>query len=255
MTAFTEQIASILPHKDHLFVCFTGGGGKTSAIKALGSYFKAEGKSVLITTTTKFQNPLNYRWDADYTFTDSEEILSFTSRSRSRSKNSAITVVFGKYYSPEKLCSPDIKTLEKLKDSFDVILCEADGSRGLPFKVHSERDPVIPPFCDFTVSVLGAGGALKDVPDVTFGLENLKKSEKIPEKADESLLSLLLCDPQGILKGTKKGKRAVLVNQMDLTTTEQAYIFLITKWPSDCDIIYASVLENSIYYPTQDVKK
>lgn len=244
MKSLSAYLASIFPQKDHLFVCFTGGGGKTSALQVLGSYYKKKGKRVLLTTTTKFQNPSLYNWVADYTFTDTEEALSFNTEEY---RGKGVTVVFGEYYSREKLSSPSMKTLSLLKDRFDVILCEADGSRGLPFKVHSERDPVIPPWCDFVIPVVGADGALKDAAEVTFGSENLENPAEPDAIADSSYISLLVSDAEGLFKGTEEGKRALLLNGADKCTEEQANVYLDVQWPSDCAIIYASVQRNCIY--------
>ena len=47
------------------FISITGGGGKTSLLKCLASYYRDKGEKVLMTTTTKFQSPLFFRWDAD----------------------------------------------------------------------------------------------------------------------------------------------------------------------------------------------
>ncbi len=244
MTRLSEYLFSLFPQKEHLFVCFTGGGGKTTALQILSSYLKESGKSVLLTTTTKFQNPSHYSWKADYCFTSEEEALSFNPEVF---KDEGCVVVYGEYYSPEKLSSPSMETLSLLKERFDVVLCEADGSRGLPFKVHSERDPVIPPFTDFVVSIIGADGALKAVKETTFGLENLERPLSPEALADELFLSLLVTDKEGFFKGTEVGKRALLLNRADKCKEEKTNVFLNTKWPSDCAIIYASVQQDLLY--------
>ena len=60
---------------------------------------------------------------------------------------------------------PDIDFSEILKYA-DYILCEADGSRGLPLKAHEVYEPVIPKESVETIQVMGVkgiGGKIKNV--------------------------------------------------------------------------------------------
>ena len=64
-----------------------------------------------------------------------------------------------------KLILPDIDFSEILKYA-DYILCEADGSRGLPLKAHEVYEPVIPKESVETIQVMGVkgiGGKIKNV--------------------------------------------------------------------------------------------
>lgn len=45
----------------------------------------------------------------------------------------------------------------------DFVLCEADGSRGLPLKAHAPYEPVIPPETVRTVQVMGLSGLGKSI--------------------------------------------------------------------------------------------
>lgn len=244
MKSLSEYLVGLFPKREHLFVCFTGGGGKTTALQTLGAYFKKKGKTVLLTTTTKFQNPMTYGWKADLCFTRAEEIMDFDPQEY---RGKGVTVVYGEFLSPEKLSSPSMATLSNLKDRFDVVLCEADGSRGLPFKVHTERDPVIPPWTDFTISVVGSDGVLENASEKTFGFENLKNRPAEDAVADADYLSVLASEKEGFFKGTEEGKRALLLNKADLCTQQQANVFLNVQWPADCAIIYASAWLDCIY--------
>ncbi|MCR5761344.1 MAG: putative selenium-dependent hydroxylase accessory protein YqeC [Sphaerochaetaceae bacterium] len=238
MEKLTGALTSLFPHKDHLFVCFTGGGGKTGSLELLGSYYRSLGKSVLLTTTTKFQGPSFYRWNADRVFDREEELLNYMDKNEGK----PCTVVFGLPYSDKKLCSPPLDVLRRLKDRFSVILCEADGSRNLPFKIHTHRDPVIPDFSDFTVALIGARGALKPLKECVFGYEG--EEEGI---SDTEFVNALINMKEGLFKGTEKGKRAVLINAADAATEEQANVFLNATWPSDCVIILGSVHTDNVF--------
>ena len=45
---------------------------------------------------------------------------------------------------------------EKLLDEYDVVIVEADGSRGLPLKCPGDQEPVIPDGTDLVIGVAGA---------------------------------------------------------------------------------------------------
>ncbi len=120
-------------------VAFIGAGGKTSALVRLGYELAEAGWRVLATTTTRI----------------AEDQLSFFPQVMPCTANaSAISTALtanqfiflydhvrnGKVYGP----SPDwLPTLLDGVDS-DVLLIEADGARGLPFKAPFDHEPVIP---------------------------------------------------------------------------------------------------------------
>lgn len=214
MTLSTELVKLI--SNDNRFICLTGGGGKTSLMQLIAKQYKQLGKSVLMTTTTKVQSPDVYKWDADRIITDKNTALSFTP------SEPCVVLYAETFENREKLTSPDLDTLEIIKDRYDVVLCEADGSRQMPVKWHTDRDPVVPGFCTYTVSVFGAWGQCDSWDDYVN-------------------------DTQGLLKGTIPGKRAVLINGCENIENEKAIMFLNIQWPSDCVILEASVQNNEIY--------
>lgn len=130
-----------------------GSGGKTSLMYALAEELSAESR-VIVCTTAKIYAPEHIITLYD----PSEEEIK-----RSLYKNGLICV--GKAAENGKLILPDIDFSEILKYA-DYILCEADGSRGLPLKAHEVYEPVIPKESVETIQVMGVkgiGGKIKNV--------------------------------------------------------------------------------------------
>ncbi|MCF7902506.1 MAG: putative selenium-dependent hydroxylase accessory protein YqeC, partial [Candidatus Marinimicrobia bacterium] len=59
----------------------------------------------------------------------------------------------------------------------DVTLCESDGARNLPLKVHLPHDPVVPPFTTQVVILVGA-----DVVDTSLTDGRVHRPELFREK-------------------------------------------------------------------------
>lgn len=179
-------------------------------MQLLANEYKKLGKSVLMTTTTKIQSPLHYNWQADYIFTSREKVFQF------QIERPCVVCYAEPNENPEKLQAPEEDTLKKLMDKFDVVICEADGNRQQPIKVHTDRDPVVPEFATYTISLMGAWG----------------KVDNLQEYIDS---------PQGLLKGSICRKRIALINGSD------SIMYLNIQWPEDCVIILASVKDNELF--------
>lgn len=196
-----NQITDRIPNLNHLFISLTGGGGKTTLMQSLARHYQKMGKTVLMTTTTKIQSPDNYKWNTDFVFL-TDEIFTFTL------EKPCVVLYAQKTDDSLKLTSPGLEKLEKLKQKFDVVICEADGSRQLPIKIHTDKDPVIPCFSDFTICIVGSWAWEKPVKDVVFGYR-LEDKDRI---VDSSFIEYYLSDSQGLLKGTNYGQRLIFVS-------------------------------------------
>jgi molybdenum cofactor cytidylyltransferase len=129
-------------------VALVGAGGKTSTLVALGHELAGAGLRVLATTTTRIGEPQ----------------LALMPRAMRPQTQAALTdalnqdgfvfvydeIAAGKVYGP----SPTI--VSWLLDSMDadVLLIEADGARGLPFKAPHPHEPVIPPETTLVVPIV-----------------------------------------------------------------------------------------------------
>ena len=126
-------------------IAVVGGGGKTSLIFRLMEEFVADGKKVIVTTTT------HMAYEPDRPFAEDGD----TDKICDQLKNFGYTVAAGLDRSKGKIgCLPEEK-LPELKKLCDVLLIEADGAKRLPLKVPGEREPVIPKFVELVIGVVG----------------------------------------------------------------------------------------------------
>ena len=145
------------------FISITGGGGKTSLMSLLGHALAESGLSVLITTTTKVASPRLHDYGADLVFED-ESILG-----EEAEKGKLAFYAEHSVLDMKKWIAPREEVLSALYQKYDVIISEADGSRGLPLKLHTERDPVIHPLTTAVIGVMGLWGIGDKIYSSVFG--------------------------------------------------------------------------------------
>ena len=126
-------------------IAVVGGGGKTSAIRDLAATLTDH--RVLWTTTTHIfpEEP-----------TESRVLLVSPNR---ETLLSALTqpgiVCAGARAREGKLGALAQPLLEEAAESAELMLCEADGARHLPLKLHRPGEPVVPPKTDCCLMVAG----------------------------------------------------------------------------------------------------
>lgn len=146
------MISDILNIKKGL-TSIIGSGGKTSLMYALADELSDKNR-VIICSTAKIFIPD----DIITLYNPSEEDIK-----KCLEYNRKICV--GKRAGSNKLTAAGIGFSRMLKYA-DYILCEADGSRGLPLKAHESYEPVIPAESTETIQVVGIkgiGGKIRDV--------------------------------------------------------------------------------------------
>jgi xanthine dehydrogenase accessory factor len=140
-----------------MIVAVVGSGGKTTLIKNLAQKYHAEGKTVLVTTTT-------------HMFIEEDTLLSDDAEVIIRHLQERGMVMAGV---PEgikiKALSP--QTFEAVSSFADVVLVEADGSKHMPLKFPNATEPVIPPNADEIIVVWGPHGLGKPAREVCHRLE------------------------------------------------------------------------------------
>lgn len=189
----------------HIY-CFIGAGGKTSAIKEVANILAEIGYRVIITTTTKisieefseYKVYLNRKLDLDSNDIDICVQVSGT--------------IDKKYQGYKK---EDIEDIQYIPIDV-VVLIEADGSRGLPFKVPYEHEPVVPlntarTFLFFSARIIGE----KIGTENTYNLENVKSIINNDEiyYTNENIIKLLY---EGWFKYNRYKNLKVIVNQGDI---------------------------------------
>ena len=123
-------------------IAVVGSGGKTSSIRTQAKQHTAIGKKVIITTTTKMWHP-PCRLAA--TAAEAAEIL----------KESSLAWAGINIDGLGKFGSLPNEEMNMLTDVADIVLVEADGSKGLPLKMTRADEPVIPEKADFITIMLG----------------------------------------------------------------------------------------------------
>lgn len=222
------KIAGFVPESERTFISITGGGGKSSLMKALAAWYKNAGKQVLITTSTKIQSPVFFDWGTDAGFFEYGEI----EKHRPEGPES---ILFGCKIQDDihHLKGPAEYELRALKNRFDVVICEADGSRHLPLKYHTPRDPVIYGFSDFTIAVMGAWAYGSEAWEVTFGYDG-------DSKVDVPFLNAYIESADGLLKGNPD---MVLVNGIDDGLDYKPFETL--HWPAGLKVIGGSLRDDA----------
>ncbi len=130
-----------------------GSGGKTTLMYVLALELSKKGK-VIVTTSTKIYRPENIITLEN----PSEEDIKFAFQNND-------VLCIGKTTPEGKFTAPDLDFWQ-MEEFADYILCEADGSKGLPLKAHSGYEPVIPKNSVKTIQVLGIKGINKTIKDV-----------------------------------------------------------------------------------------
>jgi len=200
-------------------IAFVGAGGKTTAISRLADELAADNCRVVITTTTHMYPPTG--GDLPVVTGDGDELL----RCVQQRLNQVSRVIVASTYvdTPEgtKLAGLRPEFVAALRDSTaaDVVLVEADGSRGRPLKAPAAYEPVIPPATTLVVAVAGLSalgrplsGETVHRPERVAALAGVSDGEMItPEH-----LANVLIHPEGGLKDVPEGARVVaLLNQAD----------------------------------------
>lgn len=154
-------------------LALVGGGGKTTALYALAQEAAQAGHSVVVTTTTHIRPHPRLPLTGDP-----------TRLPRLLAEHGV--VLFGRLGPEGKLTCP--LPSSALLGLADLVLAEADGSRGLPLKAPGSYEPVIPPNTAAVVAVAGLDALGKPLEKVCHR----------PELASE----LLGTSPQTILTPT-----------------------------------------------------
>jgi len=135
-----------------------GGGGKTTLLLALARELALLGR-VILCATAKMYPPEGIR-----------TLFSPSPLEIAAALKEDAVVCVGDMASDGKITQmPEaIPTLALLSD---YVLCEADGSKGLPLKAHAPHEPVIPKEAGNTVLVIGIDGIGKPVIEAAHRAE------------------------------------------------------------------------------------
>jgi probable selenium-dependent hydroxylase accessory protein YqeC len=151
--ARTASLSEALGLWKGAFVAFVGGGGKTTAILRIASELRAEGLSVLASTTTKVGPSIAAAVPAvELACPGLGEPGIATALARH-----GAAFVAGERDPSGKYRGVDPSLLDRLAEAgvADVILVEADGSRQKPLKAPAAHEPVVPSRTNLVVPMVG----------------------------------------------------------------------------------------------------
>ena len=150
-----------------MITAVVGSGGKTSLIKELAQTYRAQGKSVFVTTTT-------------HMFLE-EDTLCTDDSARIISRLKATGYVMAGLSEGVKIKGLSKATYDAVCAVADIVLVEADGSKGLPFKYPNDTEPVIPDNADEILIVCGLHHIGQKAKDCCHRLDLVKACLGIEE--------------------------------------------------------------------------
>ncbi len=180
----TTALAGALQLGDHALVSLVGGGGKTTALFALGQQVRG---TTIMTTTTKMGSSRTDDHHLAIGPNDDELTKSLAQHQR--------LLVWSEVDGPRAL-GVDAASCDRWFDLADHVIVEADGSRRRPFKAPADHEPVIPTRTTVLVACIGAA-ALGEViaehchrPELVAAVAGCSPTDRLtPERAAAVLMS------------------------------------------------------------------
>ena len=204
-------------------ISIVGAGGKTSTMFQLAKEYAGMGKRVIVTTSTHIFRPDGYEVFLKDQPEWLERLMEFTEKPGGNILVTAAEEMDWKKgkndnfpcdKAKKKLKGMEPHEIGRLLNYCDVLLIEADGSKGLPVKVPAEHEPVIIPETQVVIGCAGLTAIGEMIQEVCFRSEFLERIRK-DGKVTEQLLAEILCSESGTRKNVGKRAYRILLNQLD----------------------------------------
>ena len=143
-----------------MIAAFVGSGGKTTLLRQMAAQYLAQGKTVFVTTTT-------------HMFLEPDTLLTDDAHCIIRTLQDTGYAMAG-IPSGEKIKALSPETYQAVCQHADVVLVEADGSKGLPLKYPNAAEPVIPDNVEEIYVVCGLNAIGQKAKDVCHRMELVK---------------------------------------------------------------------------------
>jgi probable selenium-dependent hydroxylase accessory protein YqeC len=163
---FLQPWHDFLPREGGHVVSLLGGGGKTSLLAVLSELYRREKVPVAITTTTRTE-PLH--WEG-LVVQEWQEVATDPAGS-----TAPVMFVRQGEHDDGKWRGLTVEQADRLGDLLPdrVLLVEADGSAGLPVKLHRPDEPLLPSRTSLAVAVVGMRAIARPLPEVMHRLGEL----------------------------------------------------------------------------------
>jgi len=183
------------------YVSFVGAGGKTSYAEYVAARAAETGRPVVVTTTTKI-------W--------AREPYATLDAGPWQGKGDGRFLRVGKSVEKGKLTGLIPDEVETIGKDYELVLIEADGSRGMPLKYPASFEPVIPACTDLTVVVAGLDALSGAVADKVFRSELFVEKRGLSgEERVTPPVFLSLFEKDGLLKDVDIANCLVVLNKYD----------------------------------------
>ena len=185
-------------------IAIIGAGGKTTTLLSLAE--KLQNQRVLLTTTTHIYPVTPPESRVLLTDPDEAQLLQAL-------KVSGV-VCAGRLSEPGKLSSLDEKVLKKAAAAADITLCEADGAKMHPLKLHRKGEPAILEDTDCCVVVAGLSALGQPISQVIHRYEREPRWLRNPEKL-VGMEEIMRCLEDALSLIPQACSKKVLLNQLD----------------------------------------
>ena len=206
--------------RDHDVIAFVGAGGKTTAMFRLADELVAQGKRVVVTTTTRLfaaqvaetQDAASLRYDGS---------ADFLARVRAALATQRKVLIVGDQVADDKVAGVPSAFIDELaaQNVADAVLYEADGARMLPFKAPAAHEPVVADSTTLLVPVIGVialGAPLDDAHVHRAEIVAHIAGARLGDIVTPTIAARVIAHPAGGLKAKPRGARViVLVNQVE----------------------------------------
>lgn len=218
-------------------ISIVGAGGKTSLLFDLADKLSKKG-SVLITTTTKIYKPVE---NDNFIFIYPEEMENLSPQ------DNFIHIYCSKIIE-NKIHGASFDEINFLKNRFDYILIEADGSAGKPLKGWKNNEPVIFKDTTKTIAVIDitALGLLKNEQSIhRFKLfkEQFQYSNKTIEKNDY----IGYINSNTFFKNSF-GEKILFFNKIENLNLFESFYNIVNSIEDNFNIYFGSIFKNEFFH-------
>jgi probable selenium-dependent hydroxylase accessory protein YqeC len=211
--------------RQHEVVSIVGGGGKTTILYRLAAETASVGGKAIVTGTTRFTPPAAGRLPPAVLLEDRADRLVAVGTELERSSIVVVGAGWGNQGRIMPVEGDELADFAQIKGVV-LVVAEADGSAGRPFKAPAEHEPVVAPSTTLLLSVVGL-----DVLGATLGPERVHRPDQVAELTRTLLgtpitvemVARVLLSERGGRKGLPAGGRWIpVLNKADSAERREA---------------------------------